>query len=70
MNSVRDSVWKVLARAELTPVALTIIDGEVCATGVTLVSDEDENIYGRSRSLRNGGGEPPHFKPVGLHSGF
>jgi len=26
----------------LTPVALTIIDGEVCATGVTLVEDEEE----------------------------
>jgi nitrite reductase/ring-hydroxylating ferredoxin subunit len=28
----------------LTPVALTIIDGEVCATGVTLVADEDEDL--------------------------
>jgi nitrite reductase/ring-hydroxylating ferredoxin subunit len=28
----------------LTPVALTIIDGEVCATGVTLVADEEEDL--------------------------
>jgi hypothetical protein len=25
-------------------VALTIIDGEVCATGVTLVADEEEDL--------------------------
>ena len=26
----------------LTPVALTILDGDICVTGVTLVADEDE----------------------------
>ena len=26
----------------LTPVALTILDGDICVTGVTLVEDEEE----------------------------
>jgi len=28
----------------LTPVALTILDGDICVTGVTLVADEEEDL--------------------------
>jgi len=34
----------------LTPVALTIIYGEVCATGVHLVADEEEDLRTKHRA--------------------